>query len=64
MKEKKCSLGQNEYHSNRKMFFEKVENVWKAKLILKTLRREGLGWGREDGEKARKIYGKKKQEKE
>lgn len=59
MKEKKYSLRQNENHSNGKMFSEKVENVWKPKLILKTLRREGLGLGRENGEKARKIYGRK-----
>lgn len=46
--------------SNSKRFPERAENVRKAKLFLKTLRGEGLGCDRENGEKARKIYGRKK----
>lgn len=38
------------------MFPGKAENVFKAKLILETLRRKGLRKGRENGEKARKFY--------
>lgn len=48
--------------SNGKMFPEKAENVCKAKLFFKTLTGQGLQQGRENWEKARKIYRRKKRE--
>lgn len=59
-REENVPSGRVETRAMGKCFLKKAENVCKAKVFFKDIKRIGLWWGRENGEKARKIYERKK----